>query len=358
MEEMKDALSLLDLNPRPAFCVKDGIIIKTNSPAAVHMIRAQTPIADLLDTGAEEYAALSSGCLYLSLNVSGQILGASVTRIKDFDIFCVEQDEDNIELRTMARVSQEMRKPLGDVIAIAAKIFPVCQKDEDPQTRQLAAHLNQGIFQILRTINNMSDANRYTTDPFDRMEYTNICAVLDEIFEKAAAHMEHIGVNLQYTGFPEQVDTMVSREKLEHAVFNIICNCVEHASESKTIHARLTRRNNKLYLSVQDSGNGIPQDLRGSIYSMYTQEPGIRDGRMGLGLGMVLIRAAATAHGGTVLVDHPNGIGTRVTVSFSIASNSVPEVHTPRIGVDYTGGRDSMLLDLANILPVWLYDPN
>ena len=59
MEQLTDAMGLLDLMVHPAFCVKDGIIIKVNPGAAGFMIEAGEPVSRFLHTGAEEYAAFS-----------------------------------------------------------------------------------------------------------------------------------------------------------------------------------------------------------------------------------------------------------------------------------------------------------
>ncbi len=83
----------------------------------------------------------------------------------------------------------------------------------------------------------------------------------------------------------------------------------------------------------------------------------MEDGRYGIGLGLVLIRAAAALHGGTVLVDHPAGTGTRITMTLAIRPVTGKELRSPMLKVDYAGERDHGLLELADILPVTLYDP-
>ena len=67
MEEKKDTLGMLDLVIRPGFCVKENQIIKVNQAAGSLFITPGTDIRPLLLTGAEEYAAFTGGCLYLSL---------------------------------------------------------------------------------------------------------------------------------------------------------------------------------------------------------------------------------------------------------------------------------------------------
>lgn len=358
MEELKDALGLLDMNPRPAFCVRDGIIVKTNPAAAAHLIETGTAIGELLLTGTEEYESFREGCLYLSLSVSGQPLGVSVSKMQEYDIFCVEQDADHTELQAMALAAQELREPLNSVMITADRLFPVLCVDDNPAAREQVARINRGLFQMLRVISNMSDAGHYAANSTPRQEVRNICGMLEEIFSKAALLVEHTGLTLEYTGCPEAVYSLTDAEKLERAVFNIISNSIKFAPKGGSIQASLTRRGNKLYLSIRDSGSGIPENLRSSIYSRYIREPGVEDGRFGIGLGMVLIRSTAAAHGGTVLVDHPDNSGTRITMSLEIRPGSGSTLRSPTLRVDYAGERSHGLIELSDVLPSSLYESN
>ena len=359
MDQFMDALGLLDLMTHPAFCVKDGSIIKTNPAAAVHGIETGAQLAGLLETGAEEYSEFQGGCLYLNLNINGESLGASVTRVQEYDVFCLEQEADNRELQAMALASRELRKPLNSVMTTAQKLFPLTAADGDPVAAEQVARLNRGLFQMLRVIENMSDANRYTTADTGRQELLDICGVLREAFDKAAAMVEHTGLTLEFENYPEPLYTLADSEKLTRAVFNIISNAIKFTPKGGSIRAKLTHRGNKLYLTVQDSGSGIAENLCSGIFSRYTRQPGLEDGRFGIGLGMVLIRAAAALHGGTVLVSGSDGSGTRIIMSLSIrtAEGSGSEVCSPRHRIDYAGGWDPCLVTLSESLPAELYSP-
>ena len=357
MEQLTDAMGMLDLMARPAFCVKDGVIVKVTSSAANYMLEAGTPISTLIQNGQEEYDTFTGGCLYLNLDVQGHSLGASVTRMAGFDVFCLEQEADNAELQAMALAAREVREPLASVMITAEQLFPVSGLEDDPAVREQVARINRGLFQMLRVVGNMSDAGRYAADDGRRQEIRDICAVLDEIFAKAAALVEHAGITLKYEPYPEPVYSLTDSEKLERAVFNIISNAIKFMPRDGTIEATLTRRGRKLYLCVQDSGSGISDSLRGNVFTRYTRQPNLEDGRFGIGLGMVLIRSAAASHGGTVLIDQPAGTGTRITMSLAIRQDTRGQLRSPILTMDYAGERDHGLIELSDILPLNLYDP-
>ena len=111
-----------------------------------------------------------------------------------------------------------------------------------------------------------------------------------------------------------------------------------------------------LRLSICDRGSGISQNLLGSVFSRYLRQPCIEDSRYGLGLGMVLVRSAAANHGGAVLIDQPEGCGTRVTMTMAIRQNTAGVLRSPVIRVDYAGEQDHALIELSDCLPASLYE--
>jgi len=357
MNQITDAMEMVAHLSHPAFCVRDGIIVYVNAAAASRMIEPNTPISRLLKIGTEEYREFSGGCLYLTLNVCGQDLGFSVRGKNGFDLFQLEQDAENRELQAMALAARELREPLASIIITTDQLFSGEEEIPDPATGAHVARINRGLFQMLRLISNMSDAGRYASSSSAPMEVMNISAFLQEVFSKTAVLAERSGVRLEYSGIPEPIYGLVNGELLERAVLNIISNAMKFIPQGGIIQANLLRRGSKLYLSVLDNGTGIPEATRSNLFSRYAREPGVEDGRFGIGLGFVMIRSAAQQHGGTVLVDHPTESGTRVTMTLAIRSGSADHVRSPVLKVDYAGERDHGLLELSDVLAAELYDP-
>lgn len=351
--EQRNDITLLDLMARPAFCVSGGSVCRVNAGAAAFDIVPGMAVSGLLRTGAEEYAAFTDGCLYLTLSIADQQLGASVTRMDDYDVFCLEELADSRELQAMALAARELREPLTNVMVTAQRLFPVAGLQDDPATRELVARINRGLYQMLRVIGNMSDAGHNAASTA-RQEMVEITAVLAEIFEKASALVAHTDAVLTYQGHPEPIYCLADPDGLERAVLNMLSNALKF-SPGGQIRASLTRRGRMLYLSMEDDGDGIPAELRGDVFTRYQRQCGREDSRFGIGLGLVLIRAAAAAHGGTVLIDQPRGSGTRITMSLAIRQGG-STLRSNVLRVDYTGEQDHGLIELSAFLPPELYE--
>lgn len=349
MDQHNNINPLLEWIERPAFCVCDNKIIQANQAAQRRFITVGSAASEYLGTDYAAYTAFTGGCLYLTVTAAGVSYGAAVNRQDDLDIFILDQN-DTPELQALALAAQKLRVPLSNVMA-GVELLEV-----SPENKTLAGQLNQGLYQLQRLICNMSDASRYSNS-HAHMEVTDLGAVFDEIMEKLMTLTGSSGYTLHYTGLSQTVIGLADREMLTRAVNNLISNAMKFSPKGTELKAGLTRSRNLLSFTVQDQGSGIDQDARANLFTRFTREPGIEDVHYGMGLGMTLVRCAATAHGGTVLIDQPNGQGTRVTLTIAIQNAGSRTVRTPvllPIG-DYAGGRDHALLELSEVLPPELY---
>ena len=355
MEQHQDTMAMLDLMIRPAFCVKDGVIVRVNKAAEGMAIEKNHPVAPLLATGHLEYAEFTDGCLYLTLRLHGTEYGASAVAMDGVHVFLLEDENDLAELKAMALAAQNLREPLSSVMTMANSLQATVDQANDPTATDQMARLNRGLFQLLRILGNMSDANRYRSHPLPPAETTDIQALMADLFDRLTVMTGHAGIELRFTNLPDSLYCLVDREKLERAVYNIFSNAMKFTPRGGSIDAKLFRRENRLYLTVQDSGCGIPRNEQANVYSRFLRQPGLDDSRQGIGLGMVLIRSAATAHGGTILIDQPGEQGLRLTMTMEIRQNRDGLVRSPSLRVDYAGEWDHSLLELSETLPATLY---
>ena len=310
-------------------------------------------IWDFLITDADAYREFQGGCLYLSLDYPNTCCGASVTRHEDGDIFLLDRDSDLAKLQALALAGQQLRMPLSNVMVLAELLLP--KLNEDPGTTELAGKLNKGLFQIMRIINNMADAERYYPEADFKMENTELSAFLKEVFSKAETALDREGIRIEITPLPHRVFSLVDRGGLERAIYNLISNAVKFAKADSCIHICAAHVGSQIRISVENEGDSIPEAVQSTLFHRYQREPAIEDSRFGLGLGMSLIRSVAAMHGGTVLLDQPGG--TRVTMTLTIRKRLPGSLRSPALPIgDYAGGWDTALLEFAETLPSSAYE--
>lgn len=333
----------------PAFSVKENIITACNQGAEALLLSPGTDVRELLLTGAEEYAAFTGGCLYLKLRLSSKGYGSSVTKEGDLDLFLLDLEPEDADLRSLALAARELRSPLSNLMIAADALSHGMKEDSDLQEQ--LARLNRSLHQMHRLVNNMSDAGR--SDLLSPSGIHDWNRIVHDIFEKISTQMDGTNITLTYEGLPQPVFGLVNVEQIERAVLNIVSNAIKFMPEGGAIHGQLTQKNNMLQLRIQDTGSGIAENVLGNVFSRYQRQPGIEDSRHGIGLGMVLIRSAAADHGGTVLIDRPENEGTRVTMTMALRQDSAV-LKTPVVSPIVDCSRQ-MLTELSDILPWEFY---
>lgn len=341
--DVANHLSILDMIDQPAFCVRDGVILRANRSAQSHLFREGCQIADFLFQDAQAYADFQGGCLYLNVTSANITSGASVTRIEDFDLFVVDAERPQLEAFGLA--AAKLKIPTCNLVNLADAVI-----SEDPRYAAMRGQLRQQIYQISRIVNNMSDINWLREEDAGNHENTEFSSFFAELMEKMQYMTTAAGYMLEFENLPQNVSGLADRELLQRAVSNILSNAIKFSPKDSLIRAQLVQKGKYLHFTVTDPGHA--QNERCNVFTNFTRFTAVEDGRNGLGLGMAIIHCVASCHGGTVLVDTPPEGGTRVTMTIHLRKRSRLTVRTTiqLPATDYTAGLDPALVEFADVL--------
>ncbi len=343
MEHLNHSNPYLDFLDYPAFLVQNRTILQVNYAAQQMNILPGTALEGLLGDSLPVYEAFTGGNLYLTLRISHLRCGASVTVVEGMHLFCLEQQEQADQ--ALALAASKLRGPIHTLLALL---------ESRPQT---GAEQNQ-LHVLHRMVANMADYPRYIGEESSHLESLDLNQMIADIIDLSAPLLEGTGVHLQYRKMPYFLIAPVDRQMLERAIYNLISNAVKHSHSGDVIDVQLTQNGSQIYIMVQDQGDGIPPEILSNVFTRYLRAPGIEDGRNGIGLGLALVKAAAKRHNGTVLIDHPEGRGARVTITIPLPSDNPTSLCSPVMipVIDYAGGRDHTLLELSDVLPGHVYE--
>lgn len=334
---MEQTIQLLSLLERPAFCAENGRVIAANAAALARQIVIGEQIMDLLAWGKEEYTEFHTGCLCLDLELCGQHCPASVTMLGKRHLFTLEPENAEFDLRILSLAAQQLREPLGDVMALVENLPPDLLE---------VPGINRGLHRLLRIVGNM------TPPPPTRMEMADINALLREIWDQSQAACESRGIRFTFTPHPVPVYSLADTALLTRAIHNLLSNALKF-SAGGSIHLQLTQRQQHYQITLHDTGCSLSSQFR-DPFTRFLREPSLESPENGLGLGMRLVRSAAFAHGGTVLMDSPGNEGVRVSLSIPVRQDSA-SLRSPRLQMSYCGERDPLLIELSDVLPPEFY---
>lgn len=352
MGKNQNAVSIMHMFTHPVFSVRDGIIIEVNNGAKQLMIQPNTALTPLLDTDSTAYRDFTGGALSLTLNISGHQFITTVLRSDETDYFHINSITEETDLRSLSVTAQCMREPLATIMTVSEQMF--AQKSADDPESQYAGQLNRSTYQLLRIISNMNDAATCKNRTY-AMETLDLPALISSNAEALSSLVEKAGRTLHFNGIQEHIYTLCDRDMLERALCNLISNAIKYSPNGTQIEIGLKKTDNRILISVTNSCDHFLNEEFGTIFSQYRREPGIYDGQKGVGLGIPMVRAAAAAHKGTLLLTQDAEKNVTFTMSVAIRTDNKNQLRSPIMEIDYAGGRDHKILELSDVLPVELF---
>ena len=110
---------------------------------------------------------------------------------------------------------------------------------------------------------------------------------------------------------------MATTDDMFHIIFNLMENAIKYNVPNGSVRLLLKGDENSIYLTVEDTGIGIPEEDRLNIFSRFYRVDKARSREAGgSGLGLSIVHDAVLAHGGTIAVGQNKPQGSRFIVSF------------------------------------------
>lgn len=354
MESVQNSFSMLCMFTHPVFVVKDGIIVAMNQPAKDLQIMENTTIFDLLLSDSQQYRDFTDGSLSLTITIGPVAHIAAIVRVDGYDFFHLNCNGENSDLRSLSLASQHLRDPLSNVIALTDLLFTQYSDVANEKLQQRVAQLNQNLYRLLRCVGNMSDAHS-CSNRTSGMEQRNISAIFSEAVQTAQQQLLSQKRKIVYSAATENTVGLADADQLERAVYNLISNAVRHGDADTDISVTLRCENNRVHFAVENSCKAATPDLLGTIFFRYRRTPTVTDGGKGLGLGIPIVQAIASAHSGSLLVTMPKPGLIRFCLTIPIIADKAGNLRSPLLRPDYTGGYDRSLIELSDILPSSTY---
>jgi two-component system, OmpR family, sensor kinase len=206
-----------------------------------------------------------------------------------------------------ALASHELRTPL----TIVRGHLEVLRRTERPAAEEIRETLDislEEIDRITEEINDMLLLGRMLLGQAYPLTVLDASAVLADVHRKA----RRLAVRDWRLDVAGPAPVRADAEQLSRALLNLVTNAVRHTGEGDLVRLICRQEGEWTALEVADSGHGIPAADLDHVFDPWYRA-GNRDGRVG-GLGLMIVREVATAHGGQVDVVTRVGRGTTFTI--------------------------------------------
>jgi len=228
----------------------------------------------------------------------------------------------------LATLAHELRNPLAP-IRTGLQLLARPQEDES-RRRNVTDMMERQMSQLLRLIDDLLEVSRISTGKLVlQKEKLDLRRVVDVALESCAPLIARGGHRLDVS-LPEQavyVDGDLTR--LAQSLSNLLNNAAKYTPDGGRIVVALARVGNEAVLTVRDSGVGLPEDMIGRVFDMFTQVNRSLDrAQGGLGIGLALVRSLVSLHGGRVTAASAGpGQGSTFTIELPVAAEAPQPQH-------------------------------
>ena len=219
-----------------------------------------------------------------------------------------------IQRQFTANAAHELRTPLA-LMQVQHDLYNSAShpgNDADTlQTIKMVTEQNDKLNRMVKTLLDMSELQTVGRD--DKI-------ILDAIVEEVLADLEPLAVekNIKLIGKCEDATMIGSDILIYRLVYNLVENAIKYNHPLGQVTVTAYQRNKHVYLSVEDTGSGIPKELRERVFEPFFRVDKARSRELGgVGLGLAFVREIVRVHDGSICIKSGKTGGTIFEVTFA-----------------------------------------
>jgi signal transduction histidine kinase len=226
---------------------------------------------------------------------------------------------DRIKSQFFANVSHELRTPLT-LILVPAEDLMAQKASLSPAAARLVMTIHQNALRLLRLVNNLLEINRLEENrQAGSAQLCDMNKVVAEVVDSVAHLAVRRKLALQRTAAEKSLQVCSDHHDLEKVIINLLSNAIKFTPPGGSISVHSHSADGMAYLTVKDSGIGIPKEEIPFIFDRFRQADGSSTRRyQGTGLGLALVKELVEKQGGSVVADSREGVGTTMKVALPL----------------------------------------
>ena len=214
-------------------------------------------------------------------------------------------DAFEIQRQFTANAAHELRTPLALMQVQLDLYHSNSHPDNDADTVQMikmVTEQNDRLNKMVKTLLDMSELQTVGRD-----DEIILDALVDEVLEDLEPLAE--GKNIRLIGKCKDITMVGSDILIYRLVYNLVENAIKYNHSGGQVTVTADRKEKHVYLSVEDTGTGIPEELKERVFEPFFRVDKSRSRELGgVGLGLALVREIVRVHDGSITVkSNPSG---------------------------------------------------
>lgn len=202
--------------------------------------------------------------------------------------------------------AHELRTPLA-IMQTKLELFAAEHKNMEGDTAELVRSQAEQLDRLSRLVHTLLEMSNLSSAP--RSERIELAPLVEEIITDLTPLASQNDITME-----QDCDNVIitgSDALIYRLVFNLIENAVKYNRRGGSVSVSVHKENNDVVVRVSDTGCGIPEEYRESIFQPFFRVDKSRSRQMGgVGLGLALVHEIAVLHGGSVRAESGNKPGT------------------------------------------------
>lgn len=230
--------------------------------------------------------------------------------------YLLRKENEQMRAEFTANVSHELKTPLTSISGYAELLeqgmAPNSASDFGGKIRREASRLLALVEDILQ-LSSLDD--KTPEDPALELENLDLSEIAKDTIQRLTLNAQRNYVTVKSQLAPARV--MGSGKLLDQLVYNLVDNAIRYNRPGGSVMVETGVKDGRSYLSVSDTGIGIPPESQGRVFErFYRVDKSRSKATGGTGLGLAIVKHAAALHRAAIDLDSTPGQGTTIRVTF------------------------------------------
>ncbi len=226
---------------------------------------------------------------------------------------------DKLKTEFFSNMSHELRTPLNILLSSLQLINMNTDTKGDinlSSIRKYTGIMKQNCYRLLRLINNLLDITKIDSG-FYTLNISNhdIVRIVEDITLSVAEYVKEKGIEIIFDTDIEEKILGFDADKIERVILNLLSNAVKFTKPGGKIEVSIQDLADYIYITVRDTGSGIPKNKLNSIFDRFIQvDKSLSRRSEGTGIGLALVKSLVEMHRGSITVESEYGKYTQFNI--------------------------------------------
>jgi len=248
----------------------------------------------------------------------------------------------NNKTEFFANISHEFKTPINVLMGAMQliELYTLNETIKDPEKKleKYMKTMKQNALKLLKLINNIIDMSKIDSNDISiELHNYDIVAIIKNVVQSIEAYSKVKVINITFETDLDKKFIACDADKIERIILNLLSNSIKFTNKHGNITIRLKTINDRICISVEDDGIGIPKEKLSGIFQRFRKvDTCFTRNREGSGIGLSITKALVELHDGTIKVESEYGKGSKFIVE--IPASTIDEFNESNLYSQFEDG--------------------